>query len=110
MLSEIQKAFEGAGASIDWADSGKKALSLVEKKTFDMVVADESLVDMTGLEFARKLVMANPMIHCAVISRLSPDDYHKVSEGLGLLMQLPPEPDKEKSKQLVSHLKKIMNL
>ena len=79
-------------------------------KSFDMVVSDESLSDMTGLEFVKKLVMTHPMTHCALVNSLSPETYHEASEGLGLLMQLPAAPDRETSEQLLSHLKTIINL
>jgi two-component SAPR family response regulator len=34
----------------------------------DLVVVDEKLGDMTGIEFIETLVSVNPMINCAAVS------------------------------------------
>ena len=78
--------------------------------TIDLVVADEGLGDMTGLELAGKILSVNPMINCASVSRLSPEEYHEASEGLGVLAQLPIKPGKKHAEELVQRLKYIKNL
>lgn len=92
------------------ADSGQKALGMISGKNFDLVVADENIADMTGLEFAEKLVTVNPITNCAVVSHLSAEDFHEASEGLGVLMQLPVQPDEKQAQGLVSYLKKVLNI
>lgn len=93
-----------------WADSGKAALDIASGTTIDLVVADEGLGDMTGLELAGKLLSVNPMINCASLSRLSPEEFHEASEGLGVLAQLPIKPGKKHAEELVERLKYIKNL
>jgi CheY-like chemotaxis protein len=89
------------------AESGEKALTMVSEKAVDLVVTDEELGDMTGLEFARRLISLNPMINCATVSGLEPERFHEVSEGLGLMDQLPTRPGKEDAERLLRNLRLI---
>jgi len=90
-----------------WAESGGKALSMIADTPVELVVTDETLGDMTGLELAERLLSINPMISCAAVSPLSPKQFHEASEGLGLLAQLPPMPGKGKIEALLQKLKDI---
>lgn len=90
-----------------WAESGGKALAIVADTPIDLVVSDEGLEDMTGLELAERLLSVNPMINCAVVSLLSPKRFHEVSEGLGLLAQLPPTPGKKQAEELLQLVKDL---
>ena len=92
------------------AASGGEALNILANRNINLVITDENLKDMTGLEFIRKLVMINPMIHCAALNSLSHDDFHEASEGLGILMQLPSSPGQKDAFDLLSHLNKILHL
>ena len=93
-----------------WAESGANALDIISHTVVDLVVADEKLGDMTGLEFAERLVSVNPMINCATVSPLSREDFHDASEGLGLLAQLPIRPGEEHAEDLLQRLKKVKDL
>jgi DNA-binding NarL/FixJ family response regulator len=88
-------------------ESGEKALAMVSESAVDLVVTDEELGDMTGLEFARRLISLNPMINCATVSGLEPERFHEVSEGLGLMDQLPTRPGKEDAERLLRNLRLI---
>jgi len=96
--------------NISRAESGGDALSMISVNNFELVVTDESLYDMTGLKFVEKLVLTNPMINCAAVSSLSSKDFHAASEGLGILMQLPPRPDKIHAENLLQYLNNILNI
>jgi len=99
------------GVDLSWAQSGAKVLDMIADTAFDLVVTDESLGDMTGLELAARLISINPMMNCAAVSSLSPEDFHEASEGLGLMDQLPPRPGKEDADNLLQRLidlKKLM--
>ena len=91
------------------AASCQKAFDMISSKAFDLAVADENIAGVSGLEFAEKLVSVNPMINCAVVSSLSPKDFHEASEGLGVLMQLPVRPDEKQAQILIKRLKKVLN-
>jgi two-component SAPR family response regulator len=95
---------------LTWTESGKKALDMLSETSVDLVVTNEELGDMTGLEFANKLIRVNPMINCAVLSPLPSDEFHEASEGLGVFAQLPLRPVKEDAEKLLKHLKNLKNL
>lgn len=109
-FSEFDAYLRENGFETVQVSSGDVALIKVQENGFDLVITDENLDDITGLEFVKKLVSINPMINCAAVSSLSPEDYHENSEGLGLLMQLPVNPGKDDAAALVEHLKNIMGL
>ena len=110
-LSDLSSALaDHSDVELFWAGSGKAALDIASGTTIDLVVTDEGLGDMTGLELAGKLLSVNPMINCASVSRLSPEEFHEASEGLGVLAQLPVKPDKKDAEELVQRLKYIKNL
>ncbi len=90
------------------AESGSQALSLSTQHQFDIIIADETLPDMSGLELAKKLIIKNPMLNIALVSALSADDFHEASEGLGILMHLPPSPQKSDAEKLLEHLNHIL--
>jgi len=99
-----------ADVDLSWAESGETALEIASDSAIDLVVTDESLGDMTGLEFAGRLLSVNPMINCASVSRLSPEKFHEISEGLGLMVQLPIQPGKEHAEELLQRLKNLKML
>ena len=101
---------EHADVDLSWAESGKTALEIAADSAIDLVVTDENLGDMTGLEFAGRLLSVNPMINCASVSSLSPEEFHETSEGLGIMVQLPFQPGKEHAEELLQRLKDIKML
>jgi DNA-binding response OmpR family regulator len=109
-FSQLDSAFFENDVEAIWAESGNSALSLILKQPFDLIIADESLRDMTGLELAKKLISKNPMFNIVLVSALSSKDFHEASEGLGILMQLPPVPQKADAEKLLEHLNHILLL
>jgi response regulator RpfG family c-di-GMP phosphodiesterase len=95
---------------LSWAESGEKALVIASNTTIDLAIAEEEVGDMTGLEFASRLLSVNPMITCATLSRLSSEDFHEASEGLGLMAQLPIKPGKEHAEDLLQRLRHLKSL
>lgn len=95
---------------LELLDSGENALAKIPGKTVDLVVADEDLCDMTGLELVRRILKINFMINSAVVSGLSPDEFHEASEGLGIMSHLPRQPGKEDAELLIKTLKHIKGL
>jgi CheY-like chemotaxis protein len=93
-----------------WAESGAEALDLVSAGAIDLVVSDEELGDMNAIELATRMVRVNPMIHCACVSPLTAPEFHEISEGLGLLAQLPRNPGKRDAEYLLERLKEVKGL
>jgi len=110
-LSDLASALLTHGdVDLTWAHSGETALDMLSKTPVDLLVTDEKLVDMSGLELANRLLHVNPMINCAVVSALSPEDFHEASEGLGLLAQLPLQADAEQAEDLLQRLRELKNI
>ena len=110
-LSNLASAFaEHDDVELLWAESGEKALSIVSNIVVDLMVANEELGDMSGLEFAGRLLSVNPVINCACVSRLSAETFHEATEGLGLMAQLPVNPGKNHAQELLRRLRYIKNL
>ena len=109
-MSAFKAGLEDNQVQITWAESGNDAIAKITEGNFDLVVTDEKLGDMTGLEFIEKVISKKPLVNCAAVSSLLPADFHEASEGLGILMQLPVRPDQEQAEKLLGQLKTIMNL
>ncbi len=91
-------------------DTGTQALEFLGKNKFDLAVVAENLSDMSGISFVEKLVMIDPMINTTIISDLSKEDFHEATEGLGVLMAVPVNAEKEDAVYLLEYLDKIINV
>ena len=106
-MSAFKTALGGSGAQTTFLVSGRKALAAVSERVFNLLVTDEHLGDMTGLELIESIITTQPMLNFAAVSSLTPDEFHEASEGLGILMQLPVNPGKKDADQLLEQLRKI---
>jgi two-component SAPR family response regulator len=95
---------------LSWASTGHEALEALSVNPVDLVIVNENIGDMTGIEFMKKLLSINPMINCAAVSPLSPDEFHEASEGLGVLVQLPVDPGELEAEDLLKRLKNLKDL
>jgi len=109
-MSAFKAGLEENQVQTAWAESGSTAIAKLTEGNFDLVVTDENLGDMTGLEFIEKVISKKPMVNCAAVNSLLPADFHEASEGLGILMQLPVRPGQEQAEKLLRQLKNILNL
>ena len=92
------------------ADTAQSAFDVMKDVTFDMVIVDEHLPDMSGVAFIRQLIMKNPMANCALFSSLSSEDFHESTEGLGIIGKIPLNFSVEDIKQLFDQLAQILGL
>lgn len=110
-MSGLETAFlEYDDVELARANSGEAALDMVSDTSVDLIITDQDLGDMSGLEFAARLLKLNPMIHCALVSDLSSAKFHEASEGLGLVAQIPVRPGKKDAEDLLVKLKRIKGL
>lgn len=109
-MSAFKTGLEENQVQTTWAESGSDAISRITERNFDLLVTDENLGDMTGLELIKKIISKKPLVNCAAVSSLLPDDFHEASEGLGILMQIPIRPGQEQAEKLLKQLKNILNL
>ncbi len=123
-MSKILLVSKGSASLADLADelikrkefdviqvqSGEEALSLVRENRADVVIAAEVLSDGLAVPFVQELMRKHPLINCAMVSSLSPEDFHELTEGLGLFMQLPLHPGAEEAKKMIQFLDSISAL
>ena len=79
-----------------------KFIALADKKK---TIYDDDLVAIV-----QELMREHPLINCAMVSSLSPEDFHELTEGLGLFMQLPLHPGAEEAKKVIQFLDSISAL
>jgi len=90
--------------------TGKAALAQLKDKRLDVVIVDEQLDDMSGIDFVKAFVAINPLANTAIVGSRSEEDFHEVTEGLGVLMQLPLHPGVADAEALLAVLAKISGL
>ena len=92
------------------ARTGSRALKHVRAHRYGLIIVDEQLDDLTGVALARELVAADPRTNLALVSGLAAEDFHKASEGLGILAQLPAKPTQAHGRDLIGGLETILSL
>jgi CheY-like chemotaxis protein len=92
------------------ARSGAQALAVAQEKKPAAVVIDQKLDDMAGLELVVQLLQVNAMINTALVSDQSEDVFHESTEGLGILMKLPPIPDEPAAVDFLECLKERIQI
>jgi DNA-binding NarL/FixJ family response regulator len=88
--------------------SGAEALEAARTAAPHLVIIDADLPDIAPLDLVQKLLMVNAMINTAVVSSLSDEEFHEVSEGLGILGRLPNEPDMSDASELLQKLRTVL--
>lgn len=102
-VAETRSFSASTGAEVlEWLENGDTACRLV--------VIDERLDDMTGLDLARKIAISHPFVNSGLVSSLNHDQFHACTEGLGLLMQLNSPPVAAEGTALIDHFKNINSL
>ena len=109
-LMEFSAGLDINDVEISWAGGCEQVFSKIENNKFDLLIVDEMLSDIKGLECIEKTVLNNPFLNTAAISSLSPKDFHEESEGLGVLMQISVNPDSGDGEKMIDYLKKILKL
>lgn len=89
------------------AASGRQAWMLLKDCRVDVVVTEEELADGAALPFVRELIRQQPLINCAMVSSLVPDEFHEATEGLGIFMQLPVRPGAAEAVKMLQLLESI---
>lgn len=90
--------------------TGAAGLAQLRGKPIDLVIVDEQLEDMSGIEFVRQLVTVNPLANTAIVGALTEEDFHEATEGMGVLMQLPRQPTEQDAETLLGLMAKIAGL
>lgn len=91
-------------------DSATAALELIKADCVDLVVVGQSLMDTTPVDCVKRLIRQKPMISCAMLSAMEPDAFHEATEGLGILMHLPPIPSGDDARVLLDKIESLASL
>ncbi len=87
--------------------SSKEGLDMLEQQRAEVVVAATELADTDGLSFINDVAKKYPLINTALMSTLSPEDFHEETEGLGVFMQISGKPDQQQAQQMLKSLDSI---
>ena len=93
-----------------YAETSETALKIIKDNAIDLVITDEKIGDMSGLDFAKRLISFSPMTNCAAVSSLSEKDFHEASEGLGLMNHMPANPGRSDAEEILKNLRLIKGL
>lgn len=115
LVAEQVHNFEELTASLNsaqtvetmWAHTGKEALEKAAANSPDLVIVDEYVGKVSGLELIRRLMGVNAFIHTAAVSSKPHDAFHEASEGLGIMIQLPPRPGKFEAELILKTLNEL---
>jgi hypothetical protein len=108
VLTRFGAALCGIGlVGITQVDSAAETLKAVDAGGIDLVVVGQSLADTSPVDCITRLVRQNAMINCTMISAMEQDAFHEATEGLGILMQLPPNPSSDDAAVLLAKIKSL---
>lgn len=96
-----------AETEIHQASSRTEVMELLQEKGIALVVIDEQLTDMSGLDLAKMVARQHPFVNCILVDGQPPEIFHEQTEGLGVLMQLPSPPEMADAKSIMTHLTAI---
>jgi two-component SAPR family response regulator len=93
--------------TVDWAGSVGELKEKASNTSVDILIIDEKVKEIAGIDIARQVVFINPMINIAIVSALAHNAFHEASEGLGVFAQLPPNPGKQDADKLFAAFQKV---
>ncbi len=87
-LAAFIEGLKKAGSAI-LVRTGLETLEAARARTPQMVVIDQGLPDSEPFALVQELIKINAMMNTAVLTGLSPEEFHEQGEGLGILASLP---------------------
>ena len=103
-FADFTNALGQRGATVDIAATAATAQSMAKIVPPRLCVVDDALPDATSFALVAGLMRQNAMIDTAVVSTLSPEDFHEAGEGLGILTALPRRPGPAEAASLLATL------
>lgn len=87
------------------AQDGAQGLKIARERKLAAAIIDAAPADMTGVILVKRLMEVDAMIHVALVSNKPSEEFHTETEGLGIMLQLPPEPQARQAALLVERLR-----
>lgn len=104
-LDNIADVLKQGNLKVIEVDSEASSIEMLTSLTVDAVLATEQ-----DLPLVKKLVSAFPMANYAIMSSSSPADFHEVTEGYGIFMQLPTSLQQRDISEMIDNLTQIQAL
>lgn len=89
------------------AQDGAQALKIAREQKLLAAIIDAPLADMSGVTLVKRLMEVNAMVHVALVSDKPADEFHTETEGLGIMLQLLPNPQAPQADVLAKHLRQM---
>lgn len=103
-FSRLAKGLSDENANeLIWADS-VTAAHAAASGSIDLIIIDEKVEGRPGPDIAKEMIRVNAMANLVLVSGLAPEEFHEASEGLGIMAQLPLNPDEKDAERLLSIL------
>lgn len=110
-LKELGKALaKESGVEVTTTTSYQDALESCKKQGLDIALFAENLEEKTGLDFIKEIVPINAFLNCALQSPLEGEEFHEVTEGLGILLQIPAINPETCATEIVAVVNKIASI
>ncbi len=97
-------------AAVKIVNTGAAALAAVAQDVPApaLLVVDEDLPDAEPLALVLESLRTNAAVNTAVATAMEEAAFHDASEGLGVLLQLPPTPGAEDASRVLAALKGVV--
>jgi NADH:ubiquinone oxidoreductase subunit E len=89
VLKSCERILTSEGFGVDTATTAKKALSLLERNFYDLIITDIKMPEMDGIEFMREVRKKNPDINIIVITGYPSQESIKAALSLRIIDYLP---------------------
>lgn len=89
VLKSCERILTSEGFNVDTATTAKKALSLLEKNFYDLIITDIKMPEMDGIEFMKEVRKKNPDINIIVITGYPSQESIKAALSLRIIDYLP---------------------
>ena len=113
LVADQAHQFEDLTASLNAVPSvatmevhtAEEALEMAAAHSPDLVIVDEYVGKVSALALIRRLMKVDAFMQTAAVSRQPHDAFHETSEGLGIMIQIPPRPGKFEAELILKTLK-----
>ncbi len=110
MRELLELLFEREGYRVSCAESGQKAIRLLEQTDFDLLLCDIRLGDITGLDVLRAAKKKNPNAVVIMISAYASTETAVEAMNAGAYDYVPKPFDKDELKQAVANAMELKTL
>ena len=98
---------EDEGYEIDSADCGEKAIEMIDKKFYDLVVTDYKMHGIDGMELLKLINDRNPLLKVIMVTGFGSVEHAVKAVHLGAIDYIPKPVDPKKLKQVIKQTLEI---